>query len=248
MSRAPTPVPIAKPRKPRATPPSAWPIPLTPAAPFNDTQAPAAKNSSPSVETPVPLASAAGATPKGAAQSPPARRQRLCPVCDKPTSAGRVRHQQCEGRTVPGQGPKHVAPPTTFLAITPEASSEYKRLVRQVERSETAAYGKRRATSRRDPLRLSEARKAVLLRCQGHCENPACGGEPNDLTDDGRPILEVDHVQRIAEGGRDHPVQMVALCPNCHAMKERGSNRRALQAVLRDIAARSHERWNSAPS
>lgn len=64
----------------------------------------------------------------------------------------------------------------------------------------------------------------------------------------GRPILEVDHVQRIAEGGRDHPVQMVALCPNCHAMKERGANRRALQAVLRDVAAGAHRLWNSSPS
>ncbi|MFR9789068.1 HNH endonuclease [Streptomyces sp. MB22_4] len=248
MSRAPTPVPIAKPRKSRATPPSAWPIALTPAAPVNDTQTPVAAKAPRSVEKPVPSISAAGATPKDAAKSPPARKQRLCPVCNKPASAGRVRHQQCEERAVPGQGAKHVAPPTISPAITPEASSEYKRLVRQVERSETATHGKRRETSRRDPIRLSEARIAVLLRCQGHCENPACGGEPNDLTDDGRPILEVDHVKRIAEGGRDHPVQMVALCPNCHAMKERGANRLALQAILRDIAARSHERWNSAPS
>ncbi|MEU0853730.1 HNH endonuclease signature motif containing protein [Streptomyces flaveolus] len=88
----------------------------------------------------------------------------------------------------------------------------------------------------------------MLLRCQGRCENPDCGGEPNDLTDDGCPLLEVDHVQRIAEGGRDHPVQMVALCPNCHAMKERGSNRLALQKVLREVAARAHRRWISTSS
>ncbi|MGW7487184.1 HNH endonuclease [Streptomyces sp. NPDC054786] len=144
--------------------------------------------------------------------------------------------------------PKHLATPAKPKAISPEASSEYQRLVRRVERSETSTHGKRRDSARRDPIRLDEARKAVLLRCQGHCENPACGGEPNDLSDDGRPILEVDHVQRIAEGGRDHPIQMVALCPNCHAMKERGSNRRALQAVLRDIAASTHQRWNSTPA
>ncbi|MGW3682504.1 hypothetical protein [Streptomyces prasinus] len=52
----------------------------------------------------------------------------------------------------------------------------------------------------------------------------------------------------MAEGGRDHPVQMVALCPNCHAMKERGSKRHALQAILREVAADAHRRWNGSPS
>ncbi|WP_372498439.1 hypothetical protein [Streptomyces monomycini] len=50
-------------------------------------------------------------------------------------------------------------------------------------------------------------------------------------------------MQRIAEGGRDHPSQMIALCPNCHAMKERGRNRKILQAVLASTAKRQHAIW-----
>jgi 5-methylcytosine-specific restriction protein A len=71
-----------------------------------------------------------------------------------------------------------------------------------------------------DILRLESARRAVLLRSEGHCENPHCTGEPQDITDAGRPILEVDHIQDLAKGGPDHPEQMIALCPNCHEIND----------------------------
>ncbi|MFF3249240.1 hypothetical protein ACFYWY_37250 [Streptomyces sp. NPDC002870] len=48
----------------------------------------------------------------------------------------------------------------------------------------------------------------------------------------------------MAEGGRDHPSQMVALCPNCHAMKERGAARAALRSVLLDVARHGHNLWH----
>jgi 5-methylcytosine-specific restriction protein A len=53
-----------------------------------------------------------------------------------------------------------------------------------------------------DILRLKSARRAVLLRSEGHCESPHCTGEPQDITDAGHPILEVDHIQDLAKGGR----------------------------------------------
>jgi predicted HNH restriction endonuclease len=62
--------------------------------------------------------------------------------------------------------------------------------------------------------------------------------------DDGQPILEVDHIIEIASGGRDHPAQMVALCPNCHAMKGRGRRREDLRKILLDVASRAHAEWN----
>ncbi|MFJ9429965.1 HNH endonuclease [Streptomyces sp. NPDC101490] len=114
-----------------------------------------------------------------------------------------------------------------------------------VERREGNTYGRRRVSESRDPVRLRKAREAVLLRCQGACENPACGGQPVDVTDSGEAILEVDHVERIAEGGRDHPIQMIALCPNCHAMKERGSNREALKVIFLEVAKDAHDQWSS---
>ncbi len=90
-----------------------------------------------------------------------------------------------------------------------------------------------------DPVRSRDACRAVLLRSGGRCENPRCAGDIQDCTDSGEPILEIDHVQDLALGGPDHPAQMIALCPNCHAIKTRGRTREELRPVLLQ-AARNH--------
>jgi 5-methylcytosine-specific restriction enzyme A len=100
-------------------------------------------------------------------------------------------------------------------------------------------FGQPRTTV--DILRLGSARRAVLLRSGGHCENPHCTGEAQDITDAGHPILEVDHIQDLAQGGPDHPEQMIALCPNCHAIKTRGRTREQLRQELFTVARRRHE-------
>jgi 5-methylcytosine-specific restriction protein A len=92
-----------------------------------------------------------------------------------------------------------------------------------------------------DILRLESARRAVLLRSEGHCENPRCTGEAQDITEAGRPILEVDHIRDLAQGGPDHPEQMIALCPNCHAIKTRGRTREQLRHELFTVARQRHE-------
>lgn len=92
------------------------------------------------------------------------------------------------------------------------------------------------------PVRSDDARRAVLLRSEGHCENPACTGDIHDVTDTGAPILEVDHIHDLALGGDDDPAQMIALCPNCHQIKTRGSTREQLHAKLLATANRRHER------
>jgi 5-methylcytosine-specific restriction protein A len=91
------------------------------------------------------------------------------------------------------------------------------------------------------PIRYEDARRAVILRSRGHCENPRCTGDIQDLTDAGEPILEVDHIHDLGRGGEDNPAQMIALCPNCHAIKTRGSTRHDLQADLLSEARRRHE-------
>jgi hypothetical protein len=73
------------------------------------------------------------------------------------------------------------------------------------------------------------ARRAVILRSKGRCENPGCTGDIKDVTDRGEPLLEVDHIQDIAKGGPDNPVQMIALCPNCHTIKTHGRSREQLR-------------------
>ncbi|WP_263167239.1 HNH endonuclease signature motif containing protein [Streptomyces sp. SCSIO ZS0520] len=89
-------------------------------------------------------------------------------------------------------------------------------------------------------LRSPAARDAVLIRSKGSCENPSCLGHPTERTDKGAPLLEVDHVNDLARGGPDVPDAMVALCPNCHALKTRGENRRELTKKLRTEARARH--------
>lgn len=60
------------------------------------------------------------------------------------------------------------------------------------------------------------------------------------MTDRGAPILEVDHVRDLAAGGPDKPAVMIALCPNCHAVKTRGRSRGQLRGELLAVAERLH--------
>jgi 5-methylcytosine-specific restriction protein A len=100
----------------------------------------------------------------------------------------------------------------------------------------------RRPTGPSDiPVRSPDAREAVLLRSEGRCENPRCSGDIKDVTDQGAPLLEVDHIHDIALGGDDNPAQMIALCPNCHVTKTRGRSRDQLRVVLLGAAMRRHE-------
>nr|WP_241267141.1 HNH endonuclease signature motif containing protein [Streptomyces scabichelini] len=66
-------------------------------------------------------------------------------------------------------------------------------------------------------------------------------GHPLERTDADAPILEVDHVNGLARTGQDVPEVMIALCPNCHALKTRGRNRRELQKQLRAVARSRHQ-------
>ncbi|MEU2270245.1 HNH endonuclease signature motif containing protein [Streptomyces olindensis] len=137
------------------------------------------------------------------------------------------------------------AEPRPAPARAPEqwllTAAEYERGSRLVEEKEARNRGRRRARTTLGPVRSRAARYLVLGRSQGRCENPDCAGQPADVTDRHHPILEVDHVIGLAEGGRDHPSQMVALCPNCHAVKTRGRTREALRDVLLRVARERHE-------
>lgn len=129
-----------------------------------------------------------------------------------------------------------------MIAAGPMADSRavYRRCLELVEGRAAGTGGGRHAVTTSKPVRLHAARRAVLIRSEGRCENPDCGQEAPDITDKGLPVLDVDHVEDIAKGGRDHPSQMIALCPNCHAVKTRGKTRHAMYPKLLAAAARRH--------
>src|SRR3984957_4074926 len=73
-------------------------------------------------------------------------------------------------------------------------SSAYKHLCSRAD-----IFWKNRDTGRAarttsDLIRAKVARRAVLLRSRGRCENPGCAGDVRDVTVSGEPILEIDHV------------------------------------------------------
>jgi 5-methylcytosine-specific restriction enzyme A len=123
-----------------------------------------------------------------------------------------------------------------------DRTARYKDLCERVDIYWSGGRGSRHEASLSARLRRSAAaREAVLLRSRGRCENPCCAGDVQDVTDSGVPILEVDHVRDLAKGGPDRPVQMIALCPNCHATKTRGRTRQQLQQELFTVAEQRHQ-------
>jgi 5-methylcytosine-specific restriction protein A len=116
----------------------------------------------------------------------------------------------------------------------------YRRLCGLAERSSKRNAGKRVSRTSKEPVRSAAARRAVLLRSKGSCENPDCIGHPDVLTDAGDPILEIDHIHDLAKDGPDDPIQMITLCPNCHAVKTRGRDREQLRQRLFEVARQRH--------
>ncbi|GAA0366048.1 hypothetical protein GCM10010151_64970 [Actinoallomurus spadix] len=124
-----------------------------------------------------------------------------------------------------------------------DRAAAYSRLCTLAARRAAGTYGRRRTCVSHDPIRLATARRAVLLRSEGRCENPRCARPAPDLNDHGRPLLEVDHVVGLADGGRDDPEQMIALCPNCHRVKTHGRTRHELIVALARTAKERHAQW-----
>lgn len=123
-------------------------------------------------------------------------------------------------------------------ARTVPRRERYRELRRRVEEREADGRHQEHAVTvgtRR--VRDREAREAVLLRSEGLCENPWCLLRALPYrTAAGGYLLEVDHIDDHALGGRDHPRAMIALCPNCHANKTRGADCTALRERLRPVA------------
>lgn len=119
-------------------------------------------------------------------------------------------------------------------------AAEYQRLCGRADVFWTGRDGTRANRTSNDPVRSPDARRAVLLRSEGRCENPRCTGDIADLTDNGDPILEIDHIEDLAQGGPDNPVKMIALCPNCHEIKTRGRTRQQLLGLLFAVAKQRH--------
>lgn len=97
-----------------------------------------------------------------------------------------------------------------------------------------AAKGKpiKQLTSREEFIRNPYIVAAALLRAVDKCEMPDCDYKPFQK-DDGKPYLEVHHIDPLSEGGDDTLINAAALCPRCHRELHFGKDRMKLRAKLR---------------
>jgi 5-methylcytosine-specific restriction protein A len=129
-------------------------------------------------------------------------------------------------------------------SVLPESPAEkgYAILCEIASRGPNVEGGQRVTRTTEVPVRSLCARQAVLSRSEGHCENPRCSGDIQDRSKRGRPLLEVDHIHDLADGGPDYPTNMIALCPNCHTIKTRGTTGDQLRPVLLKAVKERHEK------
>ncbi|MFI6979965.1 HNH endonuclease [Embleya sp. NPDC050154] len=178
-----------------------------------------------------------------------------CAQLSTDTAASRQNGDSWLLRPVPSADPESWPPEAHELLATSSLEDAVNEQLRTSESNTTNAYAllNQRATQgAHDRIgsavvqaivrraRNHSARQAVIERSAGACENPRCLGHPTELTTAGQPILEVDHVHDLARGGQDIPEVMIALCPNCHALKTRGVNRDELAEELLHVARRRH--------
>lgn len=80
--------------------------------------------------------------------------------------------------------------------------------------------------------RAEKVKRYVLARASGNCElclEPA----PFKRRSDGTPYLEPHHINRLSDGGLDHPAHVGAVCPTCHRLIHFGVDGAARNDVLR---------------
>ncbi len=63
---------------------------------------------------------------------------------------------------------------------------------------------------------------------------------PPDFDGNGAPILEVDHIVPLHRNGADLPINMIAVCPNCHSAKTRGQRAAEWEKKFARIAKHLH--------
>lgn len=70
-----------------------------------------------------------------------------------------------------------------------------------------------------------------LMRSNGICE--ACEEQAPFLKRNGKPYLECHHLISVASGGSNHPENIAAICPNCHARITHGQDGNDYNSLLK---------------
>jgi 5-methylcytosine-specific restriction protein A len=127
---------------------------------------------------------------------------------------------------------KHEAEPVEVISkeLAGLSLSDLRRLALEAAH---VSQSKGSATAIRTIYYRSQKVKAyVLSRAKGKCES--CEKPAPFTTRSGLPYLEPHHINRLSDGGLDHPKFMAAICPDCHREIHFGSNGEAKNEALRE--------------
>ncbi|RMV72718.1 HNH endonuclease [Pseudomonas caricapapayae] len=81
----------------------------------------------------------------------------------------------------------------------------------------------------------------VLRRANGACES--CEQPAPFFTKKEQPYLEPHHINRLSDGGLDHPQFIAALCPACHKEIHYGKMGEQKNEILRQIISSKESPW-----
>lgn len=83
--------------------------------------------------------------------------------------------------------------------------------------------------------RSAAVKRYVLMRAAGICES--CKQPAPFKRKDGTPYLEPHHIDRLSDGGPDHPSVIGAICPTCHREIHHGEFGQEKNELLRQYIA-----------
>lgn len=89
--------------------------------------------------------------------------------------------------------------------------------------------------------RSEQVRQYVLMRAKGICES--CRNPAPFKRKDGSPYLEPHHINRLSDGGLDHPRYVGAICPACHREIHHGDQGTARNEALRAYVEAVEAAW-----
>lgn len=97
-----------------------------------------------------------------------------------------------------------------------------------------------RERTRRERVRSLSIRFYAVKRAAGNCE--WCEDTAPFRDSRGEAYLEVHHITRVKDDGPDDPLNVIAVCPNCHREAHFGRDPKALERSMRAKVDRIEER------
>ena len=110
--------------------------------------------------------------------------------------------------------------PSEFYNLRSKIIKAVKKKLSKLNKNSTAEYYNR----------SEDVKKYALLRANGQCEN--CGKDAPFVNSNNIPFLEVHHIFSLADDGPDHPINVAAICPNCHRQSHFGKDMQTLKVKL----------------